>query len=265
MIPPQRKGKDMVAKMHRIHLPKIGEGVIYIPGGVPYEADTIPLYDAGAYVRLGNKEFIYAIASGTLKTDRGAKNCLTQTVGFSALAVKIVKGDLTVSLTHDAVMDEDFLKGGEIVVFGPDNACFTRGIISHPSVTLAESYLLVVTMDSPAPKDFALTEHAECMANPYSAVKEANDEWAPVMGIPTVEATDGQGLWLQVSGPSWCSPVLGAGGPGGAIDLIDLVFNSDGSLAVRDATDPAKQLAGCIRAKGSGGPGAPFVSLQIAH
>jgi len=259
----------MVAKMHRVHLPNVGEGVLHIPGGVPYEAVPVAValtrYAPGSFVRMGNKEFVYAIAGNTLKTDRGAKNCAAQLVGFSATTVKIEKGDLTVSMTVDEAIDEDYLKGGEIVVFGPDNTAFTRGIVSHPAVELNGTGTLVVTMDSPAPKEVAIGQHAECMASPYSAVKEANDEWAPVMGIPTVEATVGQGVWLQVSGPSWCSPVMGAAGPGGAIDLLEVVFNSDGSFAAEGTTKPARQHAGCIRATGGSTQGAPFVTLQIAH
>jgi len=255
----------MVAKMHRMHLPKIGEGVLHIPGGVPYEAVPVAValtrYAIGSLIRFGNKEFIYAIAGNTLMTDRGAKNCLAQLVGFSALTVKLVKGDLTVSMTVDESIAKDQLKGGEIVLFGPDNAAFTRGIIANTKVT--DSGTLVVTMDSPATKEFDIGEHAECMASPYSAVKETNDEWAPVMGIPTVEATEGQGVWLQVSGPIWCSPVMGAGGPGGAIDLLEVEFNSDGSFCV--AGGAGKQRAGCIRATGGATQGAPFVTLQIAH
>ena len=258
----------MVAKMHRMHLPKVGEGVIHVPGGVPYEADATPLYAPGSFMRVGNKEFVYAIAGNTLMTDRGAKNSLTQLVGFSAIvaqnvgdALAIVKGDLTVSITVAKSIGLNQLAGGEIVVFGPANACFTRGIISNTKVT--SSGTLVVTMDSPAPKDFAIGEHAECMENPYFDVQEQNNEWTPVMGIPTVEATDGQGLWLQVSGPNWCSPVLGAAGPGGAINLLELEFNSDGSLCV--AAGAGKQRAGCIIATGGGAAGAPFVMFQIAH
>lgn len=259
----------MTAKMHRMHFPNVGEGVLYIPGGVPYEAvpvaEALTRYIPGSYVRLGNKEFIYAIAGNTLKTDRGAKNSLSQKVPFSALAVKIEAGDLTVSITVGGGVGgvaKDELKGGEIVVFGPDNACFTRGIVSNDLVA-AGGGTMVVTLDSPAPKDFAVTEHAECMANPYSNVQEQNNEWTPVMGMPTVEATEGQGVWLQVSGPSWASPVLGAGGPGGAIGLQQLVFQSDGSLKV--AAGDALQHAGTIMATGGGESGAPFVCFQIAH
>ena len=255
----------MVAKMHRMHLPKVGEGVIYSGGGVPYEADAVPLYAPGSYMRIGNKEFIYAIASGTLKTDRGAKNSLSQKVSFRVLAVKIEAGDKTVSIlvASGLAIAEDELKGGEIVVFGPDNACFTRGILGNNVILTGDGGTLVVQIDSPAPKDFAVTEHAECMANPYSAVNETNNEWTPVMGIPTVEATDGQGLWLQVTGPGWVSPVTGVGGPGGAINLIEVEFNSDGSICV--AGGAGKQRAGSQVATGGGESGAPFINFAIAH
>jgi len=258
----------MTAKMHRMHLPKVGEGVIYVPGGVPFEADTEQQYPLGSYMRIGNKEFIYARAGNTLKTDRGAKNYSTQKVGFKVLAVKIVAGDLTVSIVvaSGLAIAKDELVGGEIVVFGPDNASFTRGIIGNNVIVTGDGGTLVVQLDSPAPKDFAVTEHAECMVSPYYDVRESNSAWLAVMGIPTVEAIAGQYLWLQVSGPNWCSPVMGVTGPGGAENLQTAVFGGDGALLARDATTNIdSQHAGVVISDGGATQGAPFVMLQIAH
>ena len=88
-----------------------------------------------------------------------------------------------------------------------------------------------------------------------------------VMGMPTVPATEGKGLWLQVSGPNWAAPVSGAGGPGGANGLLECVFVGNGSIAVRGTgTNKDKQLAGVVIAfKHGGGQASPFIMLQIAH
>ena len=61
----------MVAKMHRLHLPKVGEGVIHVPGGVPYTYDDEGRYPYGSYMRLGNKGFVYAKAHSLLDTAFG--------------------------------------------------------------------------------------------------------------------------------------------------------------------------------------------------
>lgn len=255
----------MVAKMHRVHLPNVGEGVLYIPGGVPYEvvpvAEALTKYVPGSFVRVGNKEFIYATAGNTLDPHLGAKNTLAQKVGNSAIQDDYDAGVTTITLTVTAEIEEDELVGGEVVVF-VSAAPFTRGIVSNTAVTGTATLTLV--LDSPTPIAITTSDTGECMANPYVGVIETNDEWAPVMGMPTVVATEGQGLWLQVSGPIWAAPSPpGGSGIGGAIDALDVVFNSDGSFNVRDTSN--KQHAGCIRAKGQSGQGAPFVTLQIAH
>lgn len=261
----------MVAKMHRLHLPKIGEGVLHIPGGVPYEADDAPLpYLAGSYMRLGNKEFIYAIAGGSLIPDAGAMNSYSQKVGNVAIAEKALVGATEISLTIVAGTEiaEDELKGGEIVVFpGPANKTFTRGIVSNNHIATGDGGTLVVVMDSPIPVEVIVSgSSAECMKNPYAGVKENQGEWAMVMGMPTCIAIVNQGLWLQVSGPSWIAGVSGTGGPGGAVKLMEAVFRGDGSIDVRGATD-ARQHAGVVVCPGTDGEsqGAPFIMLQIAH
>lgn len=259
----------MVAKMHRKHFPKVGEGVIHLPSGMPFEADDDPLYPAGAYVRLGGKEFIYAIAGGGVVPDRGAMNSHTQTIVEKETSAIIPKGAMVITLTIGSGLDiaKDALAGGEIVCFPGDDTTFLRGIISNNQIKTADGGTLSVVIDSPTPVEIAKTKWCECMPNPYSSVKKELGDWFMVMGMPTVVATEGQGLWLQVSGPSWASPVYGAGGPGGADRVLECVFVGDGSIAVRGiGDDKDRQLAGVvILTKAGTGQASPFIMLQIAH
>jgi len=266
----------MTAKMHRMHLPKVGEGVIHVPGGVPYEADAIPQYPAGSYMRLGNKGFVYAIAGNTLNPDLGAKNSLIQKVTQVALAASSLLGATSISLTiaSGTEIGEDELKGGEVVVFPHNENSFTRGIVSNNHIATGIGGTLVLVLDSPIPVAVDITaDHAECMASPYSAVIRGNDGTQPVMGIPTVPAKVGQGLWLQVSGPTWAAPqsLVGVGRNTGLVfrhdgSLEPITITDGGDLTVPDVNNDTTQYAGFVISEAAGGTqAAPFVMLQIAH
>ena len=254
----------MVAKMHRMHLPKVGEGVIYLPGGVPYEPDDDPLYPAGAFMRLGVKEFIYAIAGNSLIPDVGAKQANNQKIGNVAIAVKALAGATELKITSDVSCTEDELVGGEVVVFpGPSNKAFTRGIIGNDTMTATAT--LTLQLDSPIPVEVVVSgSSAEVMLSPYNGVKQENNEWRPVMGMPTCIATVGQGLWLQVSGPSWCAP---EGEVGAAVNDMEVCFGGNGALKRRDTDALGEQRAGMVIApnKAGNGQGAPFIMLNIDH
>jgi len=257
----------MVAKMHRMHLPKVGEGVLYIPGGVPYEAvpvaEALTRYAIGSYMRLGNKGFVYAIAGNSLSTDLGAKNSLSQKIGNVAIQADYLAGVKVITLTSNVSVEKDELAGGEVIVFPTGGAkTFTRGIVSHPAMTATAT--LTLTLDSPIPVDITTDGSAECIASPYSSVKSESNEWTPVMGMPTYPATVGQGVWLQVSGPSWCAPESEVGA---AVNDMEVCFAGDGALKRRDTDRLGEQRAGvviCPNPTGNG-QGSPFIMLNIDH
>lgn len=271
----------MTSKMHRMHFPKVGEGVIHIPGGVPYEAvpvaEALTRYVPGSFMRLGNKEFVYAIAGNTLNPDKGAMNLLQQAVAQNTIARTYAAGvteivvDIAATDGNDAdgAFAKDELKGGEIVIWPHDENGFTRGIVSNTKTKGGgEVDEMTVVLDSPTPYALDINaDHMEIIASPYSAVSESGgNDWAMVMGMPTVVATEGQGLWLQVGGPSWCAP---QGVVGAAAGVLETVFRNDGSLEIRTVAldNMNQQHAGVVicTARGGGGQGAPFVMLQIAH
>ena len=260
----------MVAKMHRMHLPKVGEGVIYIPSGMPFEPDATPLYQAGSYMRLGNKEFIYAIvgAAGVVP-DRGAFNIHEQSVVEKESSAKILKGAMVVTLTIAPGLDiaEDELAGGQIVCFPGSESTFLRGIISNNEIKTGAGGVLSVVIDSPTPIELPAGKWCECIPNPYSAVAVDGGPWKMVMGMPTVVGTIGQGLWLQVSGPSWAAPVYGVTGPGGALKVLEAVFVANGSISVKgiDDNDDCQHAGVVISTKVGNGQASPFIMLQIAH
>lgn len=256
-------------------MPDVGEGVIHVPGGVPFEADATPLYPAGSYMRIGGKEFIYAISGGTIRTGQGVKNCLQQIMAYEHVARTYAAGvteviidvQATDGVLGDGAIAKDELKDGSVTFHPHEQNEFTRGIVSN-TATVGGSAAdeMTIVLDSPTPVAVEIdVTGVECMASPYSAVKYSTNEWYMVMGIATVKATEGQGLWLQVSGISWVAPQDDVGAS--ALDF-DCVFRHDGSIEIRDSTTKLhQQHAGCVVAtvRGGGGQGNPFFMLQVAH
>lgn len=273
----------MVAKMHRMHLPKVGEGVIYLPSGMPFEADASPLYPAGSYVRLGNKEFIYAIAGGDVNPNFGAMNSYKQKVvrvgcvvdpdteenvaaGAMTVGVAIVAGAGLEHLAYIEGVEKDEFKGGEMVCFPADNKSFHRGIVGNTALAIGTEGSVYFTLDSPIPIGITAGKWCEAIRNPYGAVKGDQGQFAMVMGMPTVVATEGQGLWLQVGGPCWAAPDMEVGK---LINNQEAVFIWNGSIALRSDTDPYTnadcQHAGVCIALANGEQGSMFIMLQVAH
>lgn len=270
----------MVAKMHRMHLPKIGEGVIYVPSGMPFEPDDSPLYPAGSYMRLGNKEFIYAIAGDTLSPKFGAMNSYKQKVIRAGCVVDpvtgvdVAKGSMVVGVNIDVVTSpayldgvaKDELKGGEFVGYpSVTYESFTRGIVGN-TLLAAGGGVVYITLDAPIPAEIAAGRWCEAMRNPYGCVKHNQGQFAMVMGMPTVVAIEGQGLWLQVGGPCWVAPDMEVGK---LINNQEAVFIWNGSIALRSDTDPYTnadcQHAGVCIALADGEQGSMMIMLQIAH
>lgn len=253
----------MTAKMHRVHIAKVGESFVFQNGGTPYEVDAVAKSDLiGAYARFGNKGFVYARAGGTLQTYIGAKNSLSQKIGNSAIQANYAAGVSTITLTSAVSCTLDELKGGEVVVFVSTYEAFTRGIVGNPAMTATAT--LTLYLDSPIPVAITTSMTAEVMKNPYYAVTSTSDEWKPVMGMPAVAATIGQGVWLQVSGPSWVAPESEVGGNA---NYLEMCFGGDGALRRRDSGTPGEQRAGMLitTAVGANSQGAPFVMLNIDH
>lgn len=266
----------MVAKMHRLHLPKIGEGVLHIPGGVPFETDDTEVYPVGSYLRLGNKGFVYAESLGITNTGFGVKQDIDQSIGWSNIGADAEVGvtQVVVTVASDAGVlgngrvTKDYFKGGEIMIgdTGTRLNVISRGVIGNDALTTAGGDMIVY-LDAPIP--VALVEDTsvcEMMASPYRGVKTQTNAHQPVMGMATCIAASGKFLWLQVEGI--CGGCISQTDFGWISDM-QCVFRADGSMGKHDPTDGSEkyqQHAGFIVAPNpSNVQGLPFIMLQIAH
>jgi len=265
------------AKMHRVHLSNVGEGIVYLPGGVPYQTDDEEVFPIGSFARFGRKGFVYAKSAGITNLSLGCKNSIHQTISWSAIGADAAIGDTQVTVTvgasggqgADGTVAKDAYKGGEIMI-SPGGATYTnrmsRGIIGND--VLAAAGDMVVYLDGPI--TYALIEDTavcEVMASPYSGVSTDIDGAHPVMGMATCIAASGKYLWIQVEGLT--GQVVCQTDVGNTDHRGQCVFRSDGSIGPHDDADAMEeyaQHAGFIpMLSPADTQGLPFVMLQIAH
>ena len=266
----------MTAKMHRVHFPKIGEGVVHIPGGVPFETDDEEEYPIGSYMRLGNKGFVYAKSAGITNTSLGVKQSVAQSISWSAIGADAEVGATQVTVTvggsagpsSNGTVTKDYYKGGEIMIgdTGSRLNVISRGIIGND--VLAAAGDMIVYLDAPIP--VALVEDTsvcEVMASPYLGVATDIDGAHPIMGVATCIAAAGKFLWLQVEG--LCGQLICQTDVGNTNHRAQCVFRHDGSIGPHDDADALEeyaQHAGFIPALSpTDTQGLPFVMLQIPH
>lgn len=270
----------MTAKMHRVHIAGVGEGVIYLPGGCPYELYDSEEWLIGSYLKLGNKGYVFAHVgtAGITVLQYGAKQGgVRQPVGWSTIAATVAAGvkQITIDLAAgagpaaDGNILKDALKGGEVCIMPTWGTGFTRHILGNSAVATGAGGEFTVDFDSPTPAELTVDiAHAECIPSPYKDVAATGigDGSNPVVGMPTCLAAAGKYTWLQVEGPFGIAAQTDVGN---AEDRMQCVFRPDGTIAKHldtDGHEAANQHAGVIMFLNlAGGQGTPFCNLQIAH
>jgi len=265
----------MVAKLHRVHIPKVGEAFVRVGSGVPF-ADASLIKPAGFtigdLIRISHKTFVLARTGGAISSvGLGVKNGLNQGVENSAIAVAAEAGDDEVTVTTSATsgalgtgaIAEDEFAGGEIVIFS--NGVDTpqrRGIVGNTARVATGSLPVTFYLDSPLTHALTTSDTAECIQSIWSYVVNDNEIGNPVVGVPMVKATAAlMYLWLQVWGLCFCSPQAACGIAG----ATGLYWRHDGSLDVENADAyVSDQYAGFVVAETAAHlQGAPFFMLQI--
>lgn len=255
----------MVAKMNRVHFPKVGEGVLHIGSGTPYEVSEEPQYEVGTYVRFGRKGFVYARAGASYPClcHLGAKTSHRQKIESVAIQANALIHATEIKLTSDVSCSEDELKGGEVLVKVAGDKPFTRGIIGNDAMTATAT--LTLQLDSPIPVAIETTDTAQVIRNPYANVGIHSAERNMVMGIPVMTIPTLWYGWLQVEGIAWCS--LDTDTVGVDVNQQNIVFCGDGSLRLASVEGYEDgQLAGTIITTNlTDDAAAPFIMLQVAH
>lgn len=238
-------------------------------------ADATQKYPIGTKYVEGDRIYRYALAGGDIdRTDLGVKNGLPQGVAQRAVAAVAAIGAKAATITTvspdgaagTGTLVKDEFAGGYILFFT------TGGVASYD-----KQIRLITGNAAGAAGDIAFTfdrgleialatatSKAEAIASPYKHIVISSAVHYPVVGIPSVLASDGEYLWVQTWGPCWISPQSGVGVAGN----VGVAFRHDGSLepALTAVTSYiTNQYAGFCMAGNSGATqAAPFFMLQIS-
>ena len=264
----------MTAKMHRVHIPNLGETSVPQGSGHPFEAyDSPPSgFGIGDILRLGMYTYVLGKIGSTITgTGLGLKNGQSQGADQVVLGVLATAGDKEVILTTSATSGAagtgltavDEYKGGTIVLFkAAVDKPQVRGIVGNTARAATGAVDVTFSLDSPLTLDLAVTDVGEAMASPWAYLIQDSEISHPVVGVATVVGTTGQYIWVQTWGPTFVSPQSGVGVTG----QIGCWWRHDGSLDVyaNIGTYVSTQYAGFVLAEAIAHPqGAPFFMLQI--
>ena len=280
----------MPGKLHRVHIPGVGESLVHMGSGTPYTVDTKAKFPIGTILDMGDRKFVYSMAGGTCNPECGAyKVKVTNSVVVApvqataaaqaaaypgeTLAAGAAGGyyvtvtiDTEIGVLTTGVLSENELAGGYIVIGnGGGQHPQNRRIVSHPALTTTGG-ALTVKLDAPL---FAAATYnsttIEIMESPYYLLKAdlVGSAYVSFVGVPTVVATTGEYFWLQNRGPCWVTSDTHTCDSAGDRTLV---WASNGSVvSSNDITvESGMQIAGyALDGSSSGNSNAPFIMLQL--
>ena len=241
-----------------------------------YEVSTTQNYLIGSKrTTPGGRIFRYAYADGACKAKYGAKYLREEAISHTAATLGRAKGETTIKCTvansdgalNDGAIAKDELVGGFVVIYDEtDTIRQHREIIANTAVAIGGGSI-TITLDGPLTTAVVITvDHFEVLGNPYNGLKYTNDCYSSVLGVPMVEAAEGEYFWVQTWGPICTTPGSTTPDPGADTEQRQVVFDGQGSLiCFADENTADRQVAGFIIQKDSAGAaGPPFIMLQIS-
>jgi hypothetical protein len=265
----------MTTKLHRVHIPNVGEAIMSRGSGYPYAVASLICpagFEVGDEINLGKKVFTLGKSGGAMtSTALGAKNGLCQGVAYNSVAVAAAIGATSVTLTTAAtdgaagtgLMVADEFKGGEIVLFtAGSDIPQRRGITGNTARVATGNVSVTFYLDSPLTSALTTSDHGEAMHSPYFYLVQDGEIGHPVMGVPCVPVSAAaMYFWLQTKGICFVSPQanVGVGGAG-----IGCYWRHDGSIDTyaNIGTYVSTQYAGKVVAESSTHTqAAPFIDL----
>ena len=235
------------------------------------DIDSVQKYPVGTKLLDGERVFYYAKASavGVTNTDFGVKNGYRQHIAYTTVAAAAVIGsrilviDVDTDDYNSGVIAANELAGGFVVIFGHDSDAKVCRILEN-TATAGAAEMTLTLQDEITATLVADSDHAECMAHPFSACETNTDGEEPVVGVAPIKVTASYWFWLQTWGPCWLAPQTEVGDA--AYDH-QVVFRHDGSLDEHDYNDAntikAQHAGFCLSHALAGGQAAAFIMLQI--
>jgi len=260
--------------------------VIYAPiagrigiGGVGQAKNTASStqrYTLGTRLVSGDGRVFRYGRCGASLTDmkHGVKNNGTLVTEYGSIVSACAAGATSLTVTfngdfNDTALAANQLIGGYISLYNSSSIRDQRMITSNTAVD-AGGGACTIGIDEPIVTAVAATFGCEVLANPYYDLRNMNEIFSSVMGMPASLPTTGQYFWIQTWGPCRITPTGAELGQNQNERMF--VFDAFGSLRSVDAMDTgnySEQNAGFIIEKtgpltASGGEAAPFIMLQIS-
>lgn len=238
------------------------------------EVSNTQRYDLGARLVKGDGRVFRYGRCGASLTDmkHGVKNYNPLVTELAEIVSACAAGATSLTVTFDGdfwtkdTLAKDELYGGYISLYNGTDVRDQRMIISNTALT--EGGACTIGIDEPIVTAVGSAFKCEVLTNPYHDLRNINDGFSSVMGMPAALPTTGQYFWIQTWGPIRITPV--GAELGTAHHERGFLFDAFGSLisvyASTVTNTRSEQLAGFIieRTGGTAGSAAPFIMLQIS-
>lgn len=230
-----------------------------------YEEDTTQRFVLGARVMTGDgRVFRYAyIGSAVCYASAGVKSYDACAIGYTAVSASQVAGDSVVQVAGQT-FTKDILQGGYVCVYNTgDTRRQNRLIVGNNACSGS-----ALTIELEYPLDYAVTistSAVEVIYSPYRNCHWINHTKSSVVGIPAMNSSIGNYIWIQTWGPLCISPGSATSDPGADAEERAVQFDGLGNLiCYADGSSKDRQEAGFIIQNDVGGAGPPFIMLQIS-
>jgi len=241
-----------------------------------YEVSTTQNYLIGSKrATPGGRIFRYAYADGACKAKYGAKYLREEAISHTAATLGRAKDETTIKCTvadsdgalNDGAIAKDELVGGFVVIYDETDAIRQhREIVDNTAVAIVGGSI-TITLDGPLTTAVVITtDHFEVLGNIYNGLRYTNNQYSSVLGVPMVEAAEGEYFWVQTWGPICTVPGSTTSDPGADAEQRQVVFDGEGALVcMMDMGTKDQQVAGfIIQQDSAGSAGPPFIMLQIS-
>lgn len=235
-----------------------------------YSTGTVKKNPLGLRYRIGDRVYKYGRGGAAIVPRYGAKNfgAYNNITGGVVTARSI--GDVWIDLLLDSTTGAAGWFGtknnmvGGMVVMATGTPEMMRHITGHEKGASAAT--IKVYLDGPLVRATDAAQMCEVIQNPYYNLRQTNNSFTSVMGVPTANIASGSYGWVQTFGGCWIVPALPVAD---TAQWREVYFGGDGSImGSEDATgETGLQRAGFVIDNTSAGGGAdnpPFIFLQIS-
>ncbi len=236
-----------------------------------YSTGTVKKHIYGTRYRIGDSVYKYGRGGAALATGFGAKNFGAYNNITGGVVSTRAIGDTQIDILLDATTGAAGWFGtknnmvGGFASMPTGSPTMFRKITGHEKG--ADTATIKVYLDGPLTRATVATQMVEVGQNPYYDLRQTNNLYTSVMGLPTTAILSGSSGWMQTWGPCWCVPALPVADTS---HWREVSFGGDGSiLSTNDAiaahASDSYQVAGFVidnTSPGSDNP--PFIFLQIS-